>query len=290
MGAGALRRHGGRHLSRLERRWDGVGLEVARWRAGAGADGLCRLPEHLVFVTLAGSLARTRAVIDGGERYDGPDFPGAVTFIPANRERRALHQDGVIDHVTIRIDPRRVQLPDYVGDPDTVEFVGFTDRADPFVRHLGRALTDEIRVADTTSRLLAESIVTTMMLHIVHRHSNRARRVPRRHPALTGPGLRQVVDYIDEYLSENIRLKRLADLAGMDVYQFARAFREATGTPPYQYVIERRVDRAVRLLLHTNLSIADIAHEVGLSSQSHLTTTFRKIMGTTPHAYRVANT
>lgn len=198
-------------------------------------------------------------------------------------------QDGVIDHVTIRIDPRRIQLPDYVGDPDTVEFVGFTDRADPFVRHLGRALTDEIREADATGRLLAESIITTMMLHIVHRHSNRTRRVPRRHPALTGPGLRQVVDYIDECLSENIRLNRLADLAGMDVYQFARAFREATGTPPYQYVIERRVDRAVRLLLNTNLSIADIAHEVGLSSQSHLTTTFRKVMGTTPHAYRVAN-
>lgn len=74
----------------------------------------------------------------------------------------------------------------------------------------------------------------------------------------------------------------------MDRHHFGRAFRHATGLPPHQYVTEQRIAKATELLAGSDLPIADIAHAVGMSSQSHLTTVFRKLVGDTPAAYRRA--
>ena len=56
----------------------------------------------------------------------------------------------------------------------------------------------------------------------------------------------------------------------------AHLFKRATGTSPHQYVIQKRVERAKLLLLKTDLMIADIALQVGFSSQSHLTQHFKR--------------
>ena len=93
---------------------------------------------------------------------------------------------------------------------------------------------------------------------------------------------------IDEHLGDDLRLERLADVAGVDRHHFSRAFKKATGVPPHRYVMERRVERATELLTRSELPIAQIAHDVGMSSQSHLTTVFRRVVGDTPLGYRKA--
>jgi AraC family transcriptional regulator len=101
-----------------------------------------------------------------------------------------------------------------------------------------------------------------------------------------------VLDHIHGNLGEDLRLDGLAAVAGMDRHHFARAFKAATGTPPHRYVTERRLELAARLLRERAdppHAIADIAYRVGLSSQSHLTTAFRRRYGATPHAYRRAH-
>jgi len=55
---------------------------------------------------------------------------------------------------------------------------------------------------------------------------------------------------------------------------------------PHQYVIRCRIRRAMRLLARGELTLAEIALEVGCACQSHLTTLFRKHLGTTPGAFR----
>jgi AraC family transcriptional regulator len=56
--------------------------------------------------------------------------------------------------------------------------------------------------------------------------------------------------------------------------------------PPYRYVILRRIDRAKKLLRHTDLPISRIAYDTGFASQSHLASTFKRVVGETPGAYR----
>jgi len=73
---------------------------------------------------------------------------------------------------------------------------------------------------------------------------------------------------------------------GLDPFTFARRFKLGTGMTPHQYVIRCRIRRAMRLLARGELTLAEIALEVGCACQSHLTTLFRKHLGTTPGAFR----
>ena len=69
-------------------------------------------------------------------------------------------------------------------------------------------------------------------------------------------------------------------------YHFSRSFKQATGVGPQRYVIQRRLERAKRLLRSSHLSIALIAQEAGFVDQSHLTRLFRREIGVTPRRYR----
>jgi AraC family transcriptional regulator len=66
----------------------------------------------------------------------------------------------------------------------------------------------------------------------------------------------------------------------------ARAFKRAVGRSVHQYLLGRRVEWAAALLGATEQSIAEVALATGFCSQSHLTTAFHRVYGTTPGAYR----
>jgi AraC family transcriptional regulator len=79
----------------------------------------------------------------------------------------------------------------------------------------------------------------------------------------------------------------MAAVARLSVYHFARQFRAATGLPPHQYVIARRVERARQLLeAGTHLSLAEVAAHVGFSDQSQLGHHFKRLLGVTPGQLR----
>ncbi len=99
--------------------------------------------------------------------------------------------------------------------------------------------------------------------------------------------LLQVIDYINDYLAEEIKLSDLAELLGMSQFHFSHLFKQSMGVPPHQYVIQQRVERAKQFLKQTELSIAEIAFLCGFNSHSHLSKWFRQLTGMTPKAYRL---
>jgi AraC family transcriptional regulator len=98
--------------------------------------------------------------------------------------------------------------------------------------------------------------------------------------------LRQAIEYIDAHLDQEITLTDLAEVLGMSQYYFCRLFKQSMTIPPYQYVLQQRVERAKQLLQQPEVAICDIALECGFANQSHLTKHFRKLTGITPKAYR----
>jgi len=90
--------------------------------------------------------------------------------------------------------------------------------------------------------------------------------------------------YIEESFSQGISLKALAEHVALSPYYLLRIFHAEVGMPPYAYLESVRVRHAQRLI-DAGKSLAQVAMEVGFSSQSHLTHQFKRIIGVTPGQY-----
>jgi AraC family transcriptional regulator len=153
---------------------------------------------------------------------------------------------------------------------------------------LGQRLAERIGSPLPGSRLYAESLSTQIAIHLLWNHSSLTRPAGVAAERLTDFRLRRVVEFIHASLGNEISLGELADLAGLSPNYFLSAFRKATGKTPHRYLTEQRIARACQLLHNPYCSLVDVSLTVGFSSQSHLTTVFRRFMKTTPAAYREA--
>ena len=109
-----------------------------------------------------------------------------------------------------------------------------------------------------------------------------------RDPRLSRDVLRRAVRFVNDNLDSKLKWDEIASVIGLDPFTFGRGFKLSTGMTPHQYIIRCRLRRAMKLLAREEFTLADIALEVGCSCQSHLTTLFRKHLGTTPGAFRLS--
>ena len=96
-------------------------------------------------------------------------------------------------------------------------------------------------------------------------------------------------DLADARYPEPLDVGALARAAHLSPAHFSREFRRAFGEPPHQYLLTRRLERAAALLRNTDRSVADVCLAVGLRSVGSFTTSFGRIYGMSPTAYRAAH-
>ena len=157
---------------------------------------------------------------------------------------------------------------------------------DPTVQRIAALCDHEIAKAGAAGRLYAEGLATSLLVHLFHAYGASPAKRPRVAGGLTPAQLRQVTEYIEDHLEQDLGLAGLALITGLSTHHFGQAFKASTGIAPHRYVIERRINRAKELLIGGDQSVAQIAASVGFSSQSHLTFNFRKQTGATPARYR----
>jgi AraC-like DNA-binding protein len=95
-------------------------------------------------------------------------------------------------------------------------------------------------------------------------------------------------DLADARYFEPLAVDDLARAAGLSRAHFTRKFRQAFGESPHAYLLTRRLERAAALLRGTDRSVADICLSVGLQSVGSFTTSFTRMFGSSPTAYRAA--
>lgn len=105
------------------------------------------------------------------------------------------------------------------------------------------------------------------------------------------PAVRHLVrakDLADARYSDPLTVADLAAAARLSPAHFSREFKRAFGETPHQYLLTRRLQRASELLRTTDRSVIEICLSVGLQSVGSFTTSFRRMFGLTPTAFRTA--
>lgn len=212
--------------------------------------------------------------------------PGDFTLIP--REILSTWNGGEgAEALVLSLPPtftRKTALQDTNYDPTCLEFVPRVGHADPLVHAIGRAILSELQTGGLLGALYLESLFRTLAIHLLRNHAVFAKTPPPVNGKLLPTALQRVRDYVHAHLSEEITLEALAALVHLSPYHFARKFKAATGLPPYQYVLQCRVEQAKTLLVAGKHSISEVAQAVGFASQSHLTRHIKNAFGVTPGA------
>jgi AraC-like DNA-binding protein len=98
--------------------------------------------------------------------------------------------------------------------------------------------------------------------------------------------LARCVAYLHEHLRDKITLADLARFAGTSARTLAHLFAAELGFPPMRYLIELRLNHAMKLLRHTEHGIEKIAEECGFPNRYYLTRMLSKYRKTTPAEFR----
>jgi AraC-like DNA-binding protein/mannose-6-phosphate isomerase-like protein (cupin superfamily) len=98
--------------------------------------------------------------------------------------------------------------------------------------------------------------------------------------------LRGLLEHIREHHSERLSVESAARLAGMRPSQMRKTFKRVTGMSLLQYLSHVRLTRAASLLRESELTIAEVAMEVGFVDQSYFDRRFRREFRQTPSAFR----
>jgi len=96
--------------------------------------------------------------------------------------------------------------------------------------------------------------------------------------------IQQARRYIEEHFAVGVSLHELAQYVGLSPYYFLRVFRAEVGMPPYTYLESVRIGYAQKFI-KAGRTLVEAAVEAGFSSQSHMTNSFKKIIGVTPGQY-----
>lgn len=151
---------------------------------------------------------------------------------------------------------------------------------DAQVERIGWMMQAEDQDGHPGGRLFADALATALAARLLALQVRHA--APPVGRALPPRRARQVLDYIEAHLDEDLSLAELARVAGFSVSHFKPLFRNAVGVPAHRYVLARRVDRARALLLAGGRSLTEVALDAGFAHSSHLARAMRRLLGRTP--------
>jgi AraC family transcriptional regulator len=216
------------------------------------------------------------AIIPGGSswtcRSEGPELPVMLLLYLRPLFVRAAACELNFAHAEIDLTPQ----------------IGFKDK---HICHVAMSLLHELSEANVVGRLYSDSLANGLAIQLVRRYSS-LKDVHVGHGGMAPHKLRRAIALIDHHLYDEeegrVALRGVARDVHMSYFHFSRAFKQAMGMTATNYIAERRIERAKKMLEETELPISEIALRSGFSSQSHFTTAFRRLAGATPKAFRTA--
>jgi AraC family transcriptional regulator len=267
-----------------------VGLEAARYLEAPGSEIHLAPLTHHALVLVARPPDELELHYEGVKRHVAPPA-GSIVLVPAGSP--ALWRwGGRKDSLHIYLEPElvaRVAAEAFDLDPARLTVPPLDSLDLPHLRAAMGAVDAELTTGGAGGPLAAESLANVLAVHLI-RHVLAPRRPERGHDgAMPRERLRAVLEYIEEHLDASPTLEQIAAVARLSPYHFARQFKAATGMPPHEYLIARRVERARQFLQGgRDLSLAEVAARAGFRDQSQFSRHFKRLVGVTPGQFRMS--
>ncbi len=264
-------------------RWNGA--LVRRWTGTAPDMDQPPLDHHYLVLHLGGPKRVTRR---GAQSVVADAEIGSITLVPAGNGY-SWSTEGLIGFAHLYLRPAQVDhviTEEFDRDPRSVELVDQIACPMPLLSAIMMAMMQQLQAPAFSSRLVLDTLLHSLIVRLLSKYSTLCAQSDFAPYAIAPRRLRRVLDFIESNLAEDIELEDLASVAGSSRFHFSRAFREATGFPPYRYLIQRRIDAAKTLLLADDLSVGEIAHQCGFHSRSQFAVMFRRVFGTSPGRFR----
>ena len=267
-------------VSSAGRAWNGLSASIYD-TFGGYAETRSR-PFHSIVMHI-GAPVSAWCRCDGRALHRRRATPGDIDLLPEDVSA-SWQEDGPTTQLDIHLAPALVRsaADSMALDPDKVAVLPQLQMRDVQVEHIGRALQVELESAEPHDRIFAEGLGHALAVTLLRRYARATPFEPRR--GLSRRRLRAVLDHIEDNLGVDLKLVDLATVAGVSPSHFMVLFKQSTGVAAHQFIMRRRVERAVEMVARGRSRLCDVAHENGFSDQSHMARWMRRVVGSSPAA------
>lgn len=159
---------------------------------------------------------------------------------------------------------------------------------DAIIRNIGQTITPYFDRIGQNSHLVTDYLLLALSSHLLTTYGGARRSTANKRFGLAPWQQRTATELMNQHLAEGISLAQISEACRLSQSAFVRAFKKSMSVTPHQWLLSRRIERAVELMDVDTLSLVDVALATGFADQSHFTRIFMKKMGVSPGAYRRA--
>lgn len=222
-----------------------------------------------------------------GQSHRGTAIHGDIDVIPAHTPG-VWELQGPDAALVLGIDEALLKelAAEYGRNPDELAIRNRFQVRDVQIEHLAWALKAEMEKGYPSGRLYLDGLAIALGARLVRDHSSFSFGISQPAGRMAPAKLKEALTYIESHLSNDIRLRDIAAVAGLSVSHFKAQFRRSVGMPAHRYLIRRRVEHAAALLRSSDMPIDQVALESGFAHPSHLAMHTRRIFGLSPRQVR----
>ena len=197
--------------------------------------------------------------------------PGNIYFLPAF-SILSSHITGemVKYYVHFQVDSKIFEMYQYISNT-------FSIKADSLTEGLFQTLVDSYADSSLSARLRVQGAMNLIMSGFVDNKKISKINLHRFSP---------VLEYIDENYKQNIPLSVLAGIMNISTMYFSNSFKSVFNISPKQYILNKRLTEGQRLLLETDMSVKEIAYEVGFENENYFSEYFSSKVGISALKFR----
>lgn len=154
------------------------------------------------------------------------------------------------------------------------------------IRELLLKVREECEQKKTCYRTLVRDMIGQILITVTRNYGYTASDSTTQFPIRYDENLRWAVAYINEHFCDQLTLDNIIEVAHMTKTNFLTVFKASYQMTTWDYINIKRIDRAMRLLSSTDLTVIDIATRCGYNNTANFNRIFRKVTGITPKSYR----